>query len=207
MKIICDAAVLIGLASIARLDLLEKLFWKIYIPEGVYGEVVVRGGDRPGAKELDQAKWVKTVKVKDRTAVSLLASEFGIGESEVLVLGKELKADWLIIDDARARAAAISGGYRVVGLAGVLLLAKQRDLINEIKPLLKQLVKKKFRLSDRIIKEILKRRKNEALFFLVTRWVWNLCSNRNTNQRFTGGCTRFEPKNTSCSSRLDGSIF
>jgi uncharacterized protein len=157
VKIICDAAVLIGLASIARLDLLEKLFGKIYIPDGVYYEVVVRGGDRPGAKELDQAKWVRTVKVKDRTAVSLLASEFGLGESEVLVLGKEIKADWLIVDDARARAAAISGGYRVIGLAGVLLLAKQRNLINEIKPLFEQLVKKKFRLSYKIIEAILKK--------------------------------------------------
>jgi predicted nucleic acid-binding protein len=74
-----------------------------------------------------------------------------------LVLCKELKADWLIIDDARARAAAISGGYQVVGLAGVLLLAKQRNLIKEIKPLFKQLVDKKFRLSDKIIEEILKK--------------------------------------------------
>jgi predicted nucleic acid-binding protein len=74
MKIICDAAVLIGLASIARLDLLEKLFGDIYIPEGVYDEVVVKGGDRPGANELDQAKWAKSLKVRDRTAVNLLAS-------------------------------------------------------------------------------------------------------------------------------------
>ena len=157
MKIICDTAVLSGLANIGRLDLLEKLFGKIYIPEGVYDEVVVHGGARPGAKELDQAKWVKAVEVKDRTAVNLLSSELGLGESEVLVLGKELRADWLVIDDARARAAAISGGFRVVGLAGILLLAKRRNLINEIKPLFEQLVEKNFRLSDRIIEEILEK--------------------------------------------------
>ena len=49
-------------------------------------EVVVRGRSRPGAEEIDQAKWLGKIKVKDRTAVNLLASEFGQGESEVLVL-------------------------------------------------------------------------------------------------------------------------
>ncbi len=157
MKVICDAAVLIGLAKIGKLNLLEKLFGKIYIPGGVYNEVVIKGRGRIGAKEIDQAKWISKTKVKDRTAVNLLFSEFGQGESEVLILGKELKADWMIFDDARARTAAISAGYRVMGLAGVLLLAKQRNLIEYIKPLFDELVDKNFRLSDKIIKTILEK--------------------------------------------------
>lgn len=157
MRVICDAAVLIGLAKIGKLNLLEKLYEKIYIPWGVYNEVVVRGRSRPGAEEIDQAKWVGRIKVKDRTAVNLLVSEFGQGESEVLVLGNELKADWLILDDARARTAAISAGYRVIGLAGILLLAKQRNLIEDIKPLFNELVDKNFRLSDKIMQTILEK--------------------------------------------------
>ena len=119
--------------------------------------MVVRGGKRPGVEEIDQAEWIRKIKVKDRTGVNLLVSEFGQGESEVLVLGKELKADWLILDDARARTAAISAGYRVIGLAGILLLAKQRNLIEEIKPLFDELVDKNFRLSDKIMKTILQK--------------------------------------------------
>ncbi len=157
MKVICDAAVLIGLAKIGKLDLLKKLYKNIYIPWGVYEEVVVRGGNRPGVKEIDQAEWIRNIKVKDVTAVNLLASEFGQGESEVLVLCKELKADWLILDDARARTAAISAGYRIIGLAGILLLAKQRNLIDDIKPLFDELVDKNFRLSDKIMKTILQK--------------------------------------------------
>ncbi len=157
MKVICDSAVLIGLAKIGKLNLLEKLYEKIYIPWGVYNEVVVSGRSRPGAEEIDKAKWLGKIKVKDRTAVNLLASEFGQGESEVLVLGKELKADWLILDDARARTAAVSAGYRIIGLAGILLLAKQRDLIEDIKPLFDELVDKNFRLSDKIMQTILEK--------------------------------------------------
>lgn len=157
MKVICDTAVLIGLAKIGRLNLLKKLYKTIYIPWGVYEEVVVRGGKRPGVEEIDQAEWIRKIKVKDRTAVNLLVSEFGQGESEVLVLGKEIKADWLILDDARARTAALSAGYRVIGLAGILLLAKQRNLIEDIKPLFDELVDKNFRLSDKIMKTILQK--------------------------------------------------
>jgi predicted nucleic acid-binding protein len=157
VKVICDAAVLIGLAKIGRLDLLKKLYKNIYIPWGVYEEVVVRGGKRPGVEEIDQAEWIRKIKVKDRTAVNLLVSEFGQGESEVLVLGKELKADWMILDDARARTAAISAGYWVIGLAGILLLAKQRNLIEGIKPLFDELMDKNFRLSDKIMKTILQK--------------------------------------------------
>lgn len=71
MRVICDAAVLIGLAKIGKLNLLEKLYEKIYIPRGVYNEVVVRRRSRPGAEEIDQAKWVGRIKVKDWTAVNL----------------------------------------------------------------------------------------------------------------------------------------
>ena len=157
MKVICDAAVLIGLAKIGKLNLLDKLYKNIYVPWGVYEEVVVRGRGRPGAEEIDQAKWIRKIKVKDRIAVDLLVSEFGQGESEALVLGKELKADWLILDDARARTAAISAGFRIIGLAGVLLLAKQRNLIEQIKPLYDELMDKNFRLSDKIMKTILQK--------------------------------------------------
>ena len=71
MKVICDAVVLIGLAKIGKLDLLEKLYEKIYIPWGVFNEVVVMGRRRPGAEEIDQAKWLGKIKVKDRIAVNL----------------------------------------------------------------------------------------------------------------------------------------
>jgi len=76
-KNICDAAVLIGLAKIGRLDLLTKLYENIYIPWSVYGEVVVKGGRRPGVEDIDRVKWIKKVKIKDRAVVNLLVSELG----------------------------------------------------------------------------------------------------------------------------------
>lgn len=157
MKAVCDSSVLICLSKIAKLELLKKIFKTVYIPEAVYSEVVVKGKGKSGVKEISEAKWIYKKAVKDRRAVDMLAAEMGLGEAEVLVLGKELQADWFIIDDERARNAAISAGFPIIGLAGILLLAKQRKLIPSVKPLLDELQDKNFRLSRLIYNEVLKK--------------------------------------------------
>lgn len=125
MKVVCDSTVLIGLAKIEKIELLKEIYKEVYIPEAVFTEVVGKGKGRPGVKEVKDAKWVYRKTVKDKRTVELLAAEMGRGEAEVLALGKELNADWLIIDDERARTAAISAKFKIIGLVGILLLAKQ----------------------------------------------------------------------------------
>ena len=156
MKVICDSTVMIGLAKIKKLDLLKQIYGEVYIPEAVFIEVAVEGRKRNGAKEVAELGWIKKKSVKDKRTVEILCAEFGQGESEVLVLGKELNADMLIIDEEKARTAAISANFQVIGLIGVLLLAKHLKLIPSIKPLLDELRNKNFRLSDRLIEKALK---------------------------------------------------
>jgi predicted nucleic acid-binding protein len=59
MIIISDSTPLINFAKLGRLDLLQKLFEKVYIPEAVYYEVVIEGEDRPGAVEVKTATWIE----------------------------------------------------------------------------------------------------------------------------------------------------
>ncbi len=157
MKVVCDSTVLIGLAKIRKIELLNQICGEVYIPDAVFNEVVTGGKGRPGVKEILNSKWIKRKTIKDRRTVEMFIAEIGQGEAEVLVLGKELNADWLIIDDERARTAATSAGFNIIGLAGILLLAKQLRLISSIKPLLDELKHKNFRLSDKIYKEVLKK--------------------------------------------------
>ena len=153
--VVCNSTAIIGLAKIGRLNLLEQIYKEIYIPEAVFFEVANK--DKPGSDEIENAKWIKRETVKDTRTVEFLIAEFGLGEAEALVLGKELNADLLILDDEKARTAAISAGFRIIGLVGILLLAKHLGLIPLIKPLLEELRSKKFRLGDRIIQEILEK--------------------------------------------------
>lgn len=157
MKVVCDSTTLIALAKIGKINLLKDIFKKVYIPNAVYSEIVIKGKGRPGAKEVKDARWIYKKQVKDHQTVEMLASEIGHGEAEVLVLGKELSADWLIIDDERARIAATSAGFQIIGVAGILLLAKELKLIHSVKHFLDELKKKNFRLSDKIRKEVLKK--------------------------------------------------
>jgi predicted nucleic acid-binding protein len=157
LKIVCDSTALIGLAKIGNLELLEKIFGEIFVPNAVFVEVVDRGKGRPGTKEVQDARWIRKRTVKDNRTVEMLVAEMGRGEAEVLVLGKELNADWLILDDERARNSAQSAEFHIIGLGGILLLAKQLGFIPAVKPLLDQLESKNFRLGIRVRKEILKK--------------------------------------------------
>lgn len=156
MKVVCNSTALIGLAKLGRLDLLKEIFGEIIIPEGVYQEVVVQGKTKAGSKEVNDAEWIKRERAKDRVAVELLSRHLNHGESEVLILGKELRADWLIVDDDEARDAASSAGFKVIGLAGVLIAAKNIGLIKAVKPLLDELRAKKFRIGDTLYRTVLK---------------------------------------------------
>ncbi|HEY5140544.1 MAG TPA: DUF3368 domain-containing protein [Methylococcales bacterium] len=74
----------------------------------------------------------------------------GKGELAAIILYKQLSADLLLIDDARAKKVAYLNNLEVMGSMGVLLLAKKKGLIVTIKPLLTRL-----RCSDIFISEYL----------------------------------------------------
>lgn len=101
MKVVCDASALIALSRIDALDLLERQFGQLIIPDAVYEELT-RGKSRPGAQEITQVGWIQKKTVKDGAAVKQLHQSLHAGESEAIVLAKELAADFVILDDAHA---------------------------------------------------------------------------------------------------------
>ena len=156
MIIVSDSTILIGLAKVDRLDLLREAFYEIYVPEEVFKEVTDRGIDKPGAQDIRKSAWIKVRTVKDRTQVNLLMASIDKGEAEVLALSKEMEAELILLDEEKARKSAVIAGFNVVGLLGILVLAKKLELLDEIKPLIEELGRKKFRISDVIIAEALK---------------------------------------------------
>jgi predicted nucleic acid-binding protein len=77
------------------------------------------------------------------------------GEAEVLALSKELRADLILLDEEKARKSAVIAGFEVMGLLGVLVIARNLGLIEALKPLIEELKNKRFRISDRVIAEAL----------------------------------------------------
>ena len=154
MIIVCNATCLIGLSKIGQLNVLKEIYRKIYIC--VYTEVVVQGKGRPGSKEVEQSDWIKVKSVKDQLAVQFLQVELSKGEAETITLAKELKADFVILDERKAADIALMSNLRVMGTLGVLRKAKEEGKIDNLIDLVDKLRKAKFWISDKLYKEILK---------------------------------------------------
>jgi len=155
--VVSNSTVIIGLSKIRKLDLLQKIFSRIYVPDEVCGEIVERGKHKAGSKEIRQAEWIERRSVKDRTEVNLLLGSLERGEAEVLVLAKELKADLVLLDEEKARKSAIIAGFEVMGIVGLLIVANNLGLIGEIRSYIEELRKKKFRIGEKIILDALRK--------------------------------------------------
>ena len=82
---------------LGKLYILRELFGEIIIPKAVWNEVVVKGKEKPGAEEVEKAEWIKFKEVRGKLSVEVLKGEIEIGESEAIILAKELNADLLIV--------------------------------------------------------------------------------------------------------------
>ncbi|AIS51845.1 nucleic acid binding protein [Thermoanaerobacter kivui] len=72
-----------------------------------------------------------------------------------MILAKEISADLCLIDDYLARKHAKSLGLTVTGTLGVLIKAKEKGLLKEIKPLLDEMIQKKFFIDKKLYDEVL----------------------------------------------------
>lgn len=142
MNIVSDSSPLIALAKIGRLNLLEH---EIIVPKAVFGEIT--RSRREYARKLYTWGKNRVSVVKNMQAVEYLELVLDRGEAEVIVLAEELQADAVLIDDLKARKIAMLRGLTVVGTIGVLLDAKERGLVDDVKPLLDELIRKKIRIS------------------------------------------------------------
>ena len=143
--VIADSTCLIGLSKIGQLDVLRHLFEKILIPSAVYHEVVVLGAGRFGADEVANAKWIEIQEVENRLAVQAFRLTLGAGESEAIVLAQECEADFIILDDWKARQMALGLSLPVVGTVAVLTRASEKGVIKDLQSTLEDLRKAGFR--------------------------------------------------------------
>lgn len=127
--VVADSTCLIGLARIGRLQILQQLFGEILIPPAVFRETVTDGRGRPGAAEVAAALWIRTVEIQNLAEARRLALELGAGESESIVLATEQHADFLVVDDRRARNKALNHGLPVVGTLALLARAQAKGLL------------------------------------------------------------------------------
>ncbi len=150
-KAVSDSGPIIALASIGQLELLHQLFDEVLVPPAARGEIL----DETSAAALSAAGWVKIQPPQDNLAVLFLRNDFGAGESETIVVAKEIGADWTLLDDLTARRKAQTIGLSVIGTLGLLLMAKTSGYLPTIKPLVDDLKLNGFRMSAELYTRVL----------------------------------------------------
>lgn len=142
--IISDTSCLIILKKINQLEILTKLYSKVWVTP----EILKEFGEELVGIEVRRAA--------DNNLIQAFSRMVDLGEASALALAIETKNSLLILDDRKARKLAETLGLVTTGTLGVLLKAKQSGYIQSIKDVLTSLKATDFRISDRLVEEILK---------------------------------------------------
>jgi len=150
---------MIAVSNTSPLILLEKtgyfwilgnLFEKLIIPPEVDKEWL-----RPGNYVVPD--WISVRNLSD-TAMSYAESlyrKMDKGEAQAIALFSEIKADFILLDDLKGRKYADSQGLPLAGTVGILITAKKKGLIPELRPVLEILKTQRIRLSDDVFRKAL----------------------------------------------------
>lgn len=153
--VIVNATPIIALSLIGNLDILSALYNQVLVPPAVETEVLTGGKSKIGVGELQKSGWICVTPLQDPRRADLL-SDLDRGEAEVIALAQEINADLVIIDERLARRHAGRLGLTLTGTLGVLLRAKQKNLIPSISPLIEVLQKNGIRLGEPLITKTLR---------------------------------------------------
>lgn len=161
MKVICNTSPIIGLLSINRLSLLWQLFEEVIIPHAVYQELCVNDESRKAEiceieTYIEQGN-IKIYHVANQKMVKAMYGKLHYGELEVIIGAKEQGLTLAIIDEASARKMASEFLLDTIGIMGMLLLAKKKGIICEIRSDMERLRKAGYRISDKLFDETLRK--------------------------------------------------
>ena len=132
MIVVSDTTPLISLMKAARLEVLEKLYNEIMIPEAVYSELTTNDKYAEEAEEIGECAFIRVVAVGERKADEVLRKVSGLdlGESEAIIYADDHGVDILLMDEDAGRRVAKAMGIRVRGTIGVLLLAYDKGVLS-----------------------------------------------------------------------------
>ena len=124
-----DASPLIVFWQVGHFDLLRGLFHHIAVPAAVAQEAAPSIGRLPD--------WIQVQRVPSRPP---LPRKLDPGEREAIALAMALSADFVALDDLPGRRVAAGLGFTVIGSFGLLVRAKRRGLIADVRPTMDRMV-------------------------------------------------------------------
>lgn len=154
MIVVSDTTAISNLVQIEKLNLLQSLYGEVIIPESVYKELQVLIDLNIVSKEDLRKNWIKSKQVKDNSEVSKLLDRLDLGESQAIIMGIELSADYLLIDEKEGRLVALEKNINIIGTLGVLIEARSKKLITSVQEEMDKLRHIGFWISDNLYQKI-----------------------------------------------------
>ncbi|NMF83737.1 DUF3368 domain-containing protein [Nodosilinea sp. P-1105] len=155
MLVVSDTSPINYLLLINQIDLFPLLFQQIIIPDAVRDEMI-----DPSAPAVLQ-QWIANpppwLTVQTVSKVDATLNALDPGEQAAITLSQTLPADLLIIDERLGRRIASDREIPVIGTLGVLDDAASQGLV-DLADVITRLQQTNFRISRRIIKELLENR-------------------------------------------------
>jgi len=154
--VVSDTSSLCNLALVNHLWILREIYQSVIITTVVADELAA--ATKPIIPAILELDWIQQRTLTNPTIAQRLQCERGLdaGEASAIALAIELQADDLLIDERLGRREALKLGLSIIGILGILVTAKQRNLIPQVRPVMDNLIYQAgFRVSTQLYQEIL----------------------------------------------------
>jgi predicted nucleic acid-binding protein len=157
MTIVCDTSPLLLFARADRLGLLPALYQRLVVPGAVLQEVNVQADEPARQIRVHVQQDVFQRKEAQGRSLDALGENMGRGERAAIALARELDAELVVLDDEQGRKEARRHGLSITGSIGILIEAKERDVIASVRRKLDRLVEEGLWIDeqpyDRVLRE------------------------------------------------------
>jgi hypothetical protein len=148
MLVVSDTSPITALLQIGQAGILSSLFGRVLIPPAVEDELLRFHHSLPDYLEIQT--------IQDQREADSLCRDLDRGEAEAIILAEESHAEFLLMDENYGRAIAEARALNVIGLLGMLLMAKKAGLVPAVGQLVTELESQAgFFVSERVKRLVL----------------------------------------------------
>ncbi len=149
--VVADSGPIFSLAVINKLEILDLLFDEVKIANAVWEEIS-ENPNKPHHQLICNYFQSKVMQINSYNELTFIMD---YGESESVILYREINADFLLLDDKKARTIAENFGIKCVGTIGLLSIAKDKGFIACLKPLFESFLRNNRFYSFELLNSIL----------------------------------------------------
>ena len=158
MIVVSDTTPVISLMKAGQLELLQKLFGVVCIPEAVYRELTDNEAFYEEVKMIQECEFLYVEEVDNRKSVTILRNFTGLdaGESESIILADEQSSDVLLMDEHKGRQVAKKMGITITGTIGILTQAFDEGTLTkeDVERCIEQLKESGIRISEKLYQRL-----------------------------------------------------